>query len=43
MPHVPGIAIDPFPNVILFQALQQPYELGMTIPVFKGGENQGLQ
>lgn len=35
MPNMPGNIIDAFRYVILFQALQQPYELGIIIPVFK--------
>lgn len=41
MPRMPGIITGAFPYVIVFQALQQPYELGIIIPVFKW-ENQGL-
>ena len=33
LPHMPGMIVA-FPCVILFQALQQPYELGTIIPIF---------
>ena len=33
LPHMPGVIVS-FPCVILFQALQQPYELGIIIPIF---------
>ena len=33
LPHMPGMMVA-FPCVILFQAFQQPYELGIIIPIF---------